>query len=184
MEETIFKSGSKLPESKVPMTRALEALLNPHLHDKEPIFTKPLVPPAEGEKVYSLSTEDVNKIRQMRGAVIDLHPGMGGIAPDQIISMIKSGAKLSSLDYMITRGCNFECTWCFAGSGPAQKEDISLAKLQSVTEEAADLGVSLFILTGGEPLVYRDPRLGRMGARGGHFFKAVEMIRDVYSRKC
>lgn len=183
MEETVSKSGSRLPGPKVPMTPALEALLNPHLHDKEPIFTKPLAPPAEGEKVYSLSTEDVNKIRQMRGAVIDLHPGMGGVAPDQIISMIKSGTKLTSLDYMITRGCNFECTWCFAGSGPAQKEYFPFAKLKSVTEEAADLGVSLFILTGGEPLVYRDPTLGRMGAKGGHFFKVVEMIRDVYSRK-
>ena len=122
MEETVLKSGSKLPGSKVPMIPALEALLNPHLHDKEPIFTKPLAPPAEGEKVYSLSTEDINKISQMRGAVVDLHPGMGGIAPDQIISMIKSGTKLTSLDYMITRGYNFECTRCFASSGPGQKE--------------------------------------------------------------
>ena len=76
---------------KVPMTPTLEKLLNPDLFRKEPIFTRPLTPLAEGERVYELSPEDINAIRERRGAVIDLHPGMGGIAPDKLISMIGSG---------------------------------------------------------------------------------------------
>ncbi|MBI4125594.1 MAG: radical SAM protein [Deltaproteobacteria bacterium] len=97
--------------------------------------------------------------------------------------MIKSGIRLTSIDYMMTRGCNFECTWCFAGSGPLQKEYLPFQKLASITQEAAKLGVTLFILTGGEPLVYRDPALGQQKGIGDHFFRVVKMIRDTYSQQ-
>lgn len=168
-------------KNKVPMTKKLIALLHPELFTKESIFTKPLQIPTE--KVYELHAEDVQKIRQLRGSVVDLHPGMGGIAPDKLLGMIEAGIKLTSLDYMITRGCNFECTWCFARSGPLQKEYLPFSHLKRITEEAADIGVSLFVLTGGEPLVYHDLLLGKQQERGDHFFKLVEMIRDVYAKK-
>ncbi len=159
------------------MTRTLEKLLNPGLHQKEPVFTASLSPPAEGEKVYALTPESINKIREMRGAVVDLHPGMGGVAPDKLLRMIESGTTLTSLDYMLTQGCNFECTWCFASSGPKQKAYLPFSHLESITREAAGLGVSLFVLTGGEPLVYFDKSLGRQKERGDHFFRVVEMIK-------
>lgn len=167
------------PSCKVPMTETLRSLLHPELFKKEPLFTVPLRLPKEGEKVYALSPEEVNGIRKMRGAVVDLHPGMGGVTPDKLTAMIASGIKLTSLDYMLTRGCNFECTWCFAGSGPLQKEYLPFAKLESITREAAALGVSLFVLTGGEPLIYRDPMLGKRQKPGDHFFRVVRMIREV-----
>ena len=87
---------------RVPVTPTLEALLNPHLHAKEPIFTDRLVPPAAGEKVHSLSPSDISCVRSMRGAVVDLHPGMGGIAPDKLLDMMAHGVSLTSLDYMLT----------------------------------------------------------------------------------
>ena len=169
--------------SKVPMTAELKALLQPDLFKKEPIFVNPLLPPQEGEKVYELSEEEVNKIKQMRGAVVDLHPGMGGIAPDKIIQLVNEGARLTSLDFMITRGCNFECTWCFAEASPRQKDYLPFHLLKSITEEASDLGVKLFVLTGGEPLVYRDPELDSIGGVGNHFFEIIRMIRDIYKKK-
>lgn len=168
---------------RVPMTQTLNQLLQPDLFKKEPIFTRPLTPFTNGEKVYSLSEEDINSIRVMRGNVVDLHPGMGGVAPDKLISMIKVGIKLTSLDYMLTRGCNFECTWCFASSGPLKKEYIPFKKLKSLTEEACEFGTSLFILTGGEPLVYKDPALGPQRYVGDHFFRVVDMIKDVYGKR-
>jgi len=168
---------------KVPMTPTLESLLKPDLFRKEPIFTRPLTPLAEGEKVYGLSPDDISAIRERRGAVVDLHPGMGGIAPEKLISMIGGGIKLTSLDYMLTQGCNFECTWCFAEGGPQKKAYLPFNKLGSITTDAADLGVSLFILTGGEPLVYKDPALGMQKGAGDHFFRIVGMIRDVYAKK-
>ncbi|MEK6809416.1 MAG: hypothetical protein AABY40_01965, partial [Nanoarchaeota archaeon] len=96
---------------KVPMTPTLQDLLNPNLHKKEAIFTSPIRSPADGEKIYHLSEEQVKALKDLRGATVDLHPGMGGIAPDKLIDMVKQGKLLTSLDYMITRGCNFECTW-------------------------------------------------------------------------
>src|SRR3989344_5808026 len=165
---------------KVPITDTLERLLNPDLFKKESIFTKPLQPPAQGEKIYELSQKDIDDINKLRGSVVDLHPGMGGISPNKLIEMVKQGIKLTSLDYMLTRGCNFECTWCFAASGPLQKEYLPFNLLESITKEACDLGVSLFVLTGGEPLVYKDNKLGKQSKRGEHFFKVVEMVGETY----
>lgn len=169
--------------SNVPLTENLKVLLNPDLFKKQPIFTSPLHPLPKGEKVYSLSQEEVDNIRKLRGAVVDLHPGMGGIAPDKLIQMMNEGVKLTSLDFMVSATCNFECIWCFAGSGPRQKEFIPFSLLESITEEAVHLGVKLFVLTGGEPLVYRDQEFGSIKGTGSHFFEIVKMIRDVYERK-
>ena len=170
-------------KNKVPMTPALDALLNPGLNTREPIFTKPVRPPAKGRKVYELSPDDLSKIRNMRAEIVDLHPGMGGIAPDKLKTMIEGGAKITSLDYMLTRRCNFECPWCFAESSPFQREFLPFDILQSLTDQAINVGVSLFVLTGGEPLVYRDPKLGKPRKRGEHFFRIVEMIRAKYRSK-
>ena len=52
-------------DNKVPMTDTLEALLNPRLNSEKMPFVKPLAMPESGEKVYSLSTEDINKIRKV-----------------------------------------------------------------------------------------------------------------------
>ncbi|MBU1148985.1 radical SAM protein [Patescibacteria group bacterium] len=162
------------------MTDKLRLLLNPGLFKKQPIWTKSLTLPKLGEKVYCLSEKDIGAIRDLRGEIIDLHPGMGGIAPDKLISMIDRGIELTSLDFMLTKGCNFECPYCFANSGPAQKEYIPLRILRSVVSEAVDLGTSLFVLTGGEPLIYKDPELPRQENRGDHFFAVVEMILNAY----
>ena len=63
--------------SKVPMTETLCSLLEPNLHRKEPIFTRPLTLPNEGEKVYNLTEKQIHKIKSRRGQVVDLHPGGG-----------------------------------------------------------------------------------------------------------
>lgn len=170
-------------KNKVPITDTLSALLNPKLNSEKMPFTKPLTKPKRGEKVYSLTPEEIDKIRKLRGSVVDLHPGMGGITPDKLQNMIKQGVKITSLDYMITEGCNFECSWCFASSGPSKKEYLPYDKLEAITEEAFNIGVTLFILTGGEPLIYRDPKLGKQRERAGHFFKVVNMIFNIYNEK-
>ncbi len=170
-------------KNKVPITDTLSALLNPGLNSEKKPFTRPLKEPEKGDKVYSLTSEEINKIRALRGSVVDLHPGMGGVTPDKLLSMIKQGIKITSLDYMITRGCNFECTWCFASSGPTKDEYLPYDKLKEITEKAFDLGVMLFILTGGEPLIYKDQKLGKQKKRAEHFFKVVKMIYDIYNKK-
>ncbi|MAG47664.1 hypothetical protein CL617_03585 [archaeon] len=180
---TTTNEQDRIVKSKVPITPTLEKLLNPNLHKKEPIFTSPLKKPKEGEKVYDLSPEQIKAIQELRGAVVDLHPGMGGVVPSKLIQMIEDGIPVTSLDFMMTKGCNFECTWCYAGSSPFATEFLPFNKLESITQEAADIGVSLFILTGGEPLTYKDPALGKVNHRGEHFFKVVEMIKNTYERQ-
>ena len=107
---------------------------------------------------------------------------MGGVAPEKLMGMISQGIELTSLDFMLTRGCNFECPWCFANSGPSQKDYLPFTLLKSITQEAFELGTSLFILTGGEPLVYKDPALGIQKGAGSHFFKVAEMIINTYAQ--
>ena len=165
--------------SKVPITETLDTLLNPGLHTSTPIFTGSLQPP-EG-KVYDLTVKELTEIRERRGAVVDLHPGMGGIAPQALRDFIAGGAPLTSVDFMLTRGCNFECTWCYAGSSPEEQDFLPLETLRPLTEDAAEVGVQLFVLTGGEPLIYKDPALGS-GRMGEHFFQVVDMIIDTYQQ--
>lgn len=174
------EGGQERGKVKVPLTPRLHELLNPALHQKTPIFSSPLRPLDPGEKVYTLSEGAIRDIRSLRGSVVDLHPGMGGVAPETLIAMIGQGRTLTSLDFMMTKNCNFECTWCFAESKPGQREYLPYSTLETLTQSAAELGVSLFILTGGEPLVYKDAALGPQRERGDHFFQVVDMIRSTY----
>lgn len=164
------------------MAPELEDLLNPGLCQKTPLFTSPLTLPRKGEKVYELTADQLNSIRRLREGIVDLHPGMGGVAPGKLMNMIADGIELTSVDYMLTRGCNFSCTWCFAGSSPGERDYLPFATLHRLTEEAVSLGTSLFILTGGEPLVYRDRELDLPSKDGGHLFAVIDMILETARR--
>lgn len=127
------------------------------LFKKEPIFTQPLRKPKLGERVYSLTTDQLNEIRQIRSERIELDPGMGGVIPTKIRQWVQEGINLTSIDFMLTKRCNFKCTWCFAGSGPKEKEYLPFDEVEKTIQQACQIGTKLFILTGGEPLMYRDP---------------------------
>ncbi len=62
--------GLEKPISKVPMTPKLERLLNPNLNSSgEPIFTAPIRPPREGEKIYVYRGSLDSTIRTIPGLV-------------------------------------------------------------------------------------------------------------------
>ncbi len=147
------------------------------LFKKQPIFIKPLKKPERGHKVYSLTQEQVDNIRRIRSERVELDPGMGGVTPTKIREWIDSGIKITSLDFMLTKKCNFKCTWCFASSGPAQKEYIPFDLIESTVKQACEIGTKLFILTGGEPLMYFDP-----DKRKG-YFDVVDAIMDTYKKE-
>ena len=53
----------------------------------------------------------------------------------------------------ITRGCNLHCKGCYArAQRPYDEPEMSPDKLRSVIAEARDLGVSIILIAGGEPL--------------------------------
>jgi MoaA/NifB/PqqE/SkfB family radical SAM enzyme len=57
----------------------------------------------------------------------------------------------------ITSRCNLTCSGCYMhGRGEKPKAEMSPAILASVIDQAADLGVSIIVIAGGEPLVRQD----------------------------
>jgi len=56
--------------------------------------------------------------------------------------------------YSITDRCNLACKGCYAQSFRAEADDeLDAGELRKVVEEARDLGVSFFVIAGGEPLL-------------------------------
>jgi MoaA/NifB/PqqE/SkfB family radical SAM enzyme len=54
----------------------------------------------------------------------------------------------------VTGVCNLECPHCYTQGYDPQPMDVSLAR--SILEQSCDLGVSLILVTGGEPLTHRE----------------------------
>lgn len=147
------------------------------LFKKEPIFTRPIQKPKPGEKVYALTSRELGEIRRIRSERVELDPGMGGVIPTKIREWMSQGVKITSLDFMLTKRCNFKCTWCFAASSPWAQEYLPFDRLEVTIRQAAEIGTKLFILTGGEPLMYRDP------LRNKDFFDVVDAILRIYGER-
>jgi MoaA/NifB/PqqE/SkfB family radical SAM enzyme len=160
-------------ENKIPLPEKYRKLV---LFKKQPIFTHPLKKPKSGEKVYELNEQQLNEIRKIRSERVELDPGMGGVVPTKIRQWMKEGVKITSLDFMLTKACNFNCTWCFASSGPLEKEYLGFDRTEETVRQAAEIGTKLFILTGGEPLMYRDRK------RDKDFFDVVDCILTTYKK--
>ena len=140
---------------------------------KSRIFTQPLQVPKPGEKVYALSGSDVAEILRIRGLKTELDPGMGGVSPRYLDDILKQNSELVSVDLALTAGCNFKCVWCYRPGDEWGKIKLNFEKIASTIEEAANLGVKFFVLTGGEPLVYKD------GDKD--YFDVISKINEVYS---
>ncbi len=53
----------------------------------------------------------------------------------------------------ITKKCNLRCQGCYAQAQPANPEqELSMARLKGIMEEARELGTSIALIAGGEPL--------------------------------
>ena len=139
----------------------------------EPLFTKPLQIPKKGEKVYELNAEEIHGIHGRRSIKWGLGPGMGGFSPLEIRDWVKAGAPLTSVDLMLTRGCNFKCEYCYVGE-LTPKEKLPFDKLTEIIDDCIQVGVKVFILTGGEPFVYRDNKRSPLDV--------IEMIHQKYGK--
>lgn len=160
-----------MKQASIPLPPRYHNLL---LFKKEPIFTRPIRKPKSGEKVYPLSEEQIQEIRAIRAERVELDPGMGGVIPSKIRGWIREGIKITSLDFMLTKRCNFKCTWCFASSSPFASEYLSFDRIEKTIAQACRMGTKLFILTGGEPLMYLDR------AQKKDFFDVVDCILNTY----
>lgn len=74
---------------------------------------------------------------------------------------------LLSMELELSRVCNLRCLYCYAASGEPLKNELSLAEIKKVLEQAFVLGAKkIIILGGGEPLLYP------------HLFELIECIRE------
>ncbi len=59
--------------------------------------------------------------------------------------------------FSITNECNLQCKWCYAQIlHPSPNKEMSTDKVQSVIEEAREIGISFIVLAGGEPFLRRE----------------------------
>lgn len=67
-----------------------------------------------------------------------------------------------------TRACNLRCAGCYASSGPVQ-QSLSFTNFNRMLTEAKELwGVRFFVVSGGEPFVYRSEGKGFLDAAAVH----------------
>lgn len=60
----------------------------------------------------------------------------------------------------VTNRCNLSCSHCLFSSSPKEKDTLELPTMRLHVNEAYALGCRLFVLSGGEPLVY--PKIGEL----------------------
>ncbi|MEA2085204.1 MAG: radical SAM protein [Thermodesulfobacteriota bacterium] len=62
---------------------------------------------------------------------------------------------LLSMELELSRTCNLRCVYCYASSGKPLENELNLAEIEDVVEQAVQLGAKkIIVLGGGEPLLY------------------------------
>jgi len=75
-------------------------------------------------------------------------------SPEEIAACREKGGLLS-LELELSRACNLRCIYCYASSGKALENELSLEDIFGVVDQAAELGArKIIVLGGGEPLMY------------------------------
>ncbi|MDD5193385.1 MAG: SPASM domain-containing protein [Candidatus Nanoarchaeia archaeon] len=143
---------------------------------REGLFEKPLKLPSEftDPKVNRISPEEAQFIRKFRESKEELDPGMGGISPDKLDNLLKN-SDLASVDIAITAACNFKCVHCYKPANEWGSQFFDIPTIQNIASQSADLGVQFFVITGGEPMIYRH--------KGKTYFDVVDTILEEYSKR-
>ncbi len=75
-------------------------------------------------------------------------------SPEEIAEA-RSQNGLLSMELELSRRCNLRCVYCYASSGIPLHDELSLAEIEDVVDQAVHLGVrKIIVLGGGEPLLY------------------------------
>lgn len=62
---------------------------------------------------------------------------------------------LLSLELEFSKACNLKCIYCYASAGNPMPDELTLAEIKYVIDQAAELGAKkIILLGGGEPLMY------------------------------
>ena len=99
--------------------------------------------------------------------------------------------RLLAMEVEFNRVCNYRCPYCYAydgdesaGSAAGQGDLITSEEIDSVINQAAELGVHKIVVLGGEPLLYREleeklERIVRLGMRAEVFTNGALMNKET-----
>lgn len=83
------------------------------------------------------------------------------------IERAKKENKLLTLDLELSRRCNLRCIYCYAESGLAKNDELTLDEIKDTIDQGIELGLQkVSIVGGGEPLSYP------------YFFEVAEYIQE------
>ena len=136
------------------------------------LLTAPLRVLNPTEKNYFLQAYSQSRILDLRERLSELDPGMGGESPRKLDDLLDKGSAIVSLDIALTRACNFKCAHCYRPDGEWGKEGFDFDLVTKLVDDALDLGVRFFVLTGGEPMMY----FSRQGGKSKDYFDVVDAI--------
>ncbi len=75
-------------------------------------------------------------------------------SPEEIEEARARGGLLS-MELELSRACNLRCLYCYAASGVAPENELSLEQILGAVDQAAGLGArKIIVLGGGEPLMF------------------------------
>jgi len=95
-------------------------------------------------------TKNRNKLKELKPAVYE-----------KIIKSeekIKRGESIAIIQFQYNYACNFRCEHCSVKrfQGPEDKREFTIADVKELSRQADEMGLARFVITGGEPLIFKD----------------------------
>ncbi len=71
---------------------------------------------------------------------------------------LKRGESIAIIQFQYSYACNFNCVHCSIKrfQGKSNVKRMTLADVRNVSKQADELGLARFVITGGEPLIFKD----------------------------
>jgi len=72
---------------------------------------------------------------------------------------LANGESIAIIQFQYNYACNFRCSHCSISrfqNNPKNQTKFTLENVQKLSKEADDLGLARFVITGGEPLIFKD----------------------------
>ncbi len=85
------------------------------------------------------------------------NPTWGSKFTNEEIEEARRSGRLLSMELELSRACNLRCIYCYAESGKALENELTLSEIKDAVDQAMDLGARrIIVLGGGEPVAHPD----------------------------
>lgn len=108
----------------------------------------------------------------------------------KINERLRRGIATPMIDIAYNYACNLKCQHCAAAKFAQKDRKLTVADLRRISDEAYDLGLCQFVLSGGEPLILKDlrevitalqPDKFHLGMSTNGYFLTKEMAKNLKS---